>query len=133
MILDGDRLVRLTDEEWARLEPHLPKHGRTRTVAGGERDSVEAILYVLLSGCPWCDLPSAYRVSVSTTSRRFTRWQEEGVWQAMWRSLRAGMPLEERAFWACLFFDATLRPNVSAERYQRPKRMDRRVPLHLQG
>ncbi len=48
----------LTDGEWKVLEPLLPRAkalGRPRTTA--LREVVNAILYLLRSGCPWRMLP----------------------------------------------------------------------------
>ncbi len=47
----------LSDEEWARLKIHLPASklpGRLR--AHSLRDILDAIFYVLRSGCPWRDV-----------------------------------------------------------------------------
>jgi putative transposase len=50
----------LTDEQWQLLRPLLPKRnigkaGRPRTV--DQRDVLNAIFYILRSGCPWRLLP----------------------------------------------------------------------------
>jgi hypothetical protein len=48
----------LSDDEWGCLELHLPppnKRGRPRT--RGTREILNAIFYVLKSGCPWRLLP----------------------------------------------------------------------------
>ena len=48
----------LSDEQWARLEPLLPPAkpgGRPRTV--NLRAIINALLYVLRSGCAWRMLP----------------------------------------------------------------------------
>lgn len=71
----------LTDEHWARVEPHLPKHppsskgGRPRA---DDRECLEGILWLLRSGSAWqtipVDLPSG-----STCWRRLQEWSGEGV------------------------------------------------------
>src|SRR5215203_5390953 len=48
----------LTDAEWEALKPHLPapkKRGRPRTHS--PREILDAIFYILKSGCPWRLLP----------------------------------------------------------------------------
>jgi Putative transposase of IS4/5 family (DUF4096) len=48
----------LTDAEWEALEPHVPapnKRGRPRTHT--PREILNAVFYVLKSGCPWRLLP----------------------------------------------------------------------------
>src|SRR5512132_4214008 len=46
----------MTDGEWARLEPLIPAaNGRPRTT--NMREAINAILYLLRTGCPWRYLP----------------------------------------------------------------------------
>jgi transposase len=49
----------LTDEQFARLEPHLPRDtGRKARV--DDRRVISGIVHVLKSGCRWIDAPPAY-------------------------------------------------------------------------
>jgi putative transposase len=49
----------LTDAEWAVIEPHLPPvHRMGRPRVWPMREIVNAIFYVMRSGCPWRLLPS---------------------------------------------------------------------------
>jgi NAD(P)-dependent dehydrogenase (short-subunit alcohol dehydrogenase family) len=56
-------MERLTDEQWARVAPHIPKHkagkkgGRPRA---DDRGCFEGILWILRTGARWKDLPKAY-------------------------------------------------------------------------
>src|SRR5688572_20437553 len=59
----------LSDGEWECLQPHIPapnKRGRPRT--HGTREVLNAIFYVLKSGCPWRLLPK----DVERPGRPFT-------------------------------------------------------------
>ena len=47
----------LSDDEWALLEPLLPKSRKSARV--DDRKIVNAIFYVLRTGMPWRDLPAA--------------------------------------------------------------------------
>ena len=53
----------LTDEQWARIAPHLPPHppspkgGRPRAT---DRDCLEGLLWLLRTGARWRDLPKMY-------------------------------------------------------------------------
>lgn len=73
--------VRLTDAQWAQIEPHLPrprrspKGGRPRV---SHREVVEGILWVLKTGARWRDLPEGYP-SGSTCWRRLRQWHEAGT------------------------------------------------------
>jgi len=71
----------LTDEEWSLIEPFLPKPkplGRPRTTE--LRSVVNALLYMLATGCQWRMLPKEYP-PYSTVQRFFYCWRAEGLWQ----------------------------------------------------
>ena len=75
----------LTDAEWARLEPLIPpaKPGGRRDM----REAMNAILYILRTGCPWRYLPRGGFPPRSTVYNIFRNFQRDGVWNAMWESL----------------------------------------------
>jgi putative transposase len=69
-----------TDREWAEIAPLLPaaRHlGRPRT--RDLRAIVEAILYVLATGCQWRALPKDFPPR-STVQGYFYRWRDDGTW-----------------------------------------------------
>jgi putative transposase len=69
-----------TDEEWAVIEPLMPppsRLGRPR-----ERDLrviMNAILYILATGCQWRALPKDLPPR-STVQGYFYRWRDDGTW-----------------------------------------------------
>ena len=70
----------LTDGEWALIEPYLPPIkavGRPRTT--DLREVVNAILYLLRSGCPWRLLPKEFPPR-STVQRYFYAWRDDATW-----------------------------------------------------
>jgi transposase len=69
----------LNDEQWKRIEPHLPRDMDDRRVISG-------IVRVLKSGCRWCDCPPEYGPS-TTIYNRFVRWARRGVWESLFREL----------------------------------------------
>ncbi len=69
----------LTDEEWELIEPLLPPPAPAGRPRADDRKTLNAILYVLTTGCKWMDLPREYG-SYSTAWRRLKRWEEEEVW-----------------------------------------------------
>lgn len=74
-----ERLVRLKDAQWARVEPLLPPAVKTGgRNAKPHRPMVEALLWILRTGSPWRDLPSAYGPWQSVYTR-FSRWSQQGV------------------------------------------------------
>ena len=86
----------LSDEAWARLDPHLPrgKPGRPRV---DDRRVISGILHVLKTGCRWRDVPSAYGAA-GTIYNRYNRWSRRGVWQRLFERVAAtGMVPEELA------------------------------------
>ena len=48
----------LSDEEWAVLEPLMPKS--RKSARADDRKIMNAIFYVLRTGMPWRDLPERY-------------------------------------------------------------------------
>lgn len=79
---------RIPDELWERLRQLLPpaepkpKGGRPRME---DRLALEAIFYVLCTGCQWNALPRSLGGS-STVHDRFQEWQEQGVFQKFWQT-----------------------------------------------
>ena len=49
----------LTDEQFGRLEPHLPTDTRGKARVD-DRRVISGIIHVLKSGCRWGDAPFAY-------------------------------------------------------------------------
>ncbi len=68
----------LTDGEWQRISPFMPKPsrpGRPRTT--DLRHVVDALLYVASTGCQWRQLPREFP-PYSTVQGYFYRWAEDG-------------------------------------------------------
>jgi transposase len=86
--MERERTI-LTDVQWERLAPLLPPEKPvTGRPAKPHRPIVEAILWVLRTGAPWRDLPTAHG-SWSTAASRFYRWQSAGVWDRVLAALQA--------------------------------------------
>jgi putative transposase len=70
----------LTDEQWALIEALIPVYrwGRPRTLS--MRRVVNAILYLLVTGCQWAMLPKEYP-NHNSVYHHFRRWSTEGVWE----------------------------------------------------
>src|SRR6516165_400359 len=85
----------LRDAEWARLEPLIPSArpgGRPRKT--DMRAAINAILYLLRTGCPWRYLPRDSFPPRSTVYNTFRKFQRDDVWEAIWAELH--MALRER-------------------------------------
>lgn len=78
----------LTDAEWDRLGPLIPgatPGGRPRKT--DMRAAMNAIFYLLRTGCPWRYLPRDGFPPRSTVYNIFRKFQREGVWEAIWAEL----------------------------------------------
>jgi putative transposase len=78
----------LTEAEWALLAPALPEPcrlGRPRRT--DLRAVVNALLYILSTGCQWRALPRSEFPPRSTVQRYFYRWRREGLWARLNRQL----------------------------------------------
>jgi|ERR1700737_3124149 putative transposase len=82
----GPNPYRLSDDQWARIEPILPvkspsrKGGRPRE---DDRAMMDAIYFVLRTGMQWNALPREYGAS-STAHDRFQEWRDAGVFELLW-------------------------------------------------
>ena len=77
----------VTDAEWALLRPLMPEPagtGRPRTT--DLRAVVDAILYILATGCQWRALPKDFPPR-STVQGYFYRWRDDGTWHSINRSV----------------------------------------------
>jgi transposase len=81
----------LTDAQWELLVPLIPPLSPEAAYHLHERrDLVNAMLYVLRSGCPWRSLPHDLP-AWGTVYYYFRRWQREGVWDRVLETLRMQM------------------------------------------
>ena len=73
----------LTDAEWRLIEPYLPPHRpRGRRRRWSMRRIVEAIFYVLRSGCPWRLLPDSFP-PWGTVYAWFSQLRDGGVFESL--------------------------------------------------
>jgi len=75
----------LSDDQWAAIEPHLPKNqpGARRV---DDRRVISGIIHVLKTGCRWCDCPPAYGPQ-TTIYNRFNRWSRRWFWTGLVEAL----------------------------------------------
>jgi transposase len=85
----------LTDEQWALVEPLLPPPSRGgRPEKHPRRSIVDAILYVVRTGCAWRQLPADFP-PWQTVYWYFVRWEEDRVTQAMLEALREHLRVQQ--------------------------------------
>ena len=81
------RLFWLSDEAWAKIDPHLP-HGNAGKPRVDDRRVISGILHVLKVGCRWRDVPVDYGPA-TTIYNRYNRWSRRGIWQRLFERLAA--------------------------------------------
>jgi putative transposase len=78
----------LSDDEWLCISPHLPEHAhRGRPRLHGLRPILDAVFYVLKSGCPWRMLPREFP-PWKTVYDWFRRWRIDGTFERLNAALR---------------------------------------------
>lgn len=81
----------LTDAQFARIAPHLPKDTRGKPRVD-DRRVISGIIHVLKSGGRWVDAPADYGPR-KTLYNRYVRWAAKGVWSGLFQALAgAGGP-----------------------------------------
>ena len=88
----------LTDAQWALIEPNLPLEpdfGRPRKT--DMRDVVDAILYILRTGCQWRYLPIDFPPK-STVWRYFDAWRKDGTLDRVHDALRRKVRAAEKPY-----------------------------------
>lgn len=93
---DGQRYSSdLTDAEWALVEPMIPparRGGRPRDV--NVREVLNAILYVLWTGCQWKALPKEFPPK-STAHHYFMLWDWDGTLERLHHALYVAVREQE--------------------------------------
>ena len=79
----------LTEEQWARLRPllRLDRSGPGRPIELDMRAVVDAIFYILRTGCQWDELPSEYP-NHNSVYYHYAKWRDDGTWQTINQLLR---------------------------------------------
>jgi transposase len=88
----------LTDAQWTLIEPHLPaapSGGRPRKTP--LRDVVDAIFYLLRTGCQWRYLPKDFPPK-STVWRYFNQWRHDGTLDTIHDLLRKKVRTAEKPY-----------------------------------
>ncbi|MGZ5558022.1 MAG: transposase, partial [Methylobacter sp.] len=79
----------MNDKKWALIKPLLPSalpKGRPRRV--GLRELINAIVYIVRSGCAWRLLPHEFP-AWQTVYGYYRCWTTNGMWQRIHDTLRA--------------------------------------------
>src|SRR5213082_3081547 len=85
----------ITDEQWAFLEPHLPVYPGGRPRKTDLRAVVDAVFYILRTGCQWRYLPKDFPPK-STVWRYFDECRHSGTLEAIHDTLRDRVRRKEK-------------------------------------
>ena len=103
---------RMPDELWQRIEPLLPPRKphplgchRPRV---DDRRAMDAIFFVLRTGCQWNALNPTGLCSSSSAHRRFQEWTEAGGFLALWQSGLAAYEALQGIDWEWLAMDGAI-------------------------
>lgn len=102
----------LTDQQWKRIEPLLPKIPRKKRGRPPKdvRKVFEGILWILRSGARWRDLPKDFGVSASVCWKRLRLWEEHDVWLRLWRAFLSELDQRGKLDWDETFLDGSFAP-----------------------
>ena len=75
----------LSDEQFAKIEQHLPGDTRGRERVD-DRRVISGIIHVLKSGGRWIDAPPDHGPR-KTLYNRFVRWADKGIWVRLFETL----------------------------------------------
>lgn len=101
---------RVPDEMWKRIKPLLPperpkpKGGHPRN---DDRQMMDAIYYVLRTGCQWKALPRTIAAG-SSAHDRFQEWLQAGVFDKMWEAGLFTYDQRKRIRWGWQAMDAAM-------------------------
>ena len=82
----------ISDELWERIRPLLPVHVPKPHPLGchrprvDDRKAMNAIFFVMRTGCPWKALDATGICGASTAHNRFQEWRKAGVFQKLWEA-----------------------------------------------
>ncbi len=80
----GMQFKELTDKQWKMMSQHIPKPAHTGRPRSNDRMILNGIIYVLISGCRWSEMPKKYGDD-STANLRLRKWQQKGIWKKILR------------------------------------------------
>ena len=75
------------------------------------RKVLNSILYILITGCRWCDLPKGTQWGARSTSHRwFEKWKENGTLERIKQGMLSIAQLNEMIDWESSSLDGSFSP-----------------------
>src|SRR5512136_710504 len=97
----------LSDSQWKFIRFHLPPQPRVGRKRADDRKTINGILFVLMTGCRWRDVPRCYG-SYVTMWKRLKRWSKDGVWDRILSALQECAYLKGKLSLTVVSVDSTL-------------------------
>jgi putative transposase len=87
----------ITDAQWVLIEPQLPVYPGGRPRKTDLRDVIDALFYILRTGCQWRYLPKDFPPK-STVWRYFDEWRHNGTLDIIHDQLRTKVRTAEKPY-----------------------------------
>ena len=104
-----DEEIYVSDAQWEVLAGQIEGQGRIGRPRVDDRQMLNGILHVLVSGCRWNDLPREYG-HYSTVWRRRRRWSADGTLLRLWRHLLGKLDEAGKLDWEHCALDGSYVP-----------------------
>jgi transposase len=106
------RQWRIPDDLWTKIEPLLPP-GKPHPLGChrprvNNREAMNAIFFVLRTGCQWNALNATGICSSSSAHRRFQEWVAAGVFSAIWAMALKEYEQQKGLDWAWQSMDGAM-------------------------
>lgn len=109
MLSRGD----LTDDEWAVLEPLLPKSNSRCGRWRDHRQVINGIIYRVSTRCQWRELPARFG-PWQTIHKRHMLWSADGTWETLLRHVQAVADSEGDIDWDINIDSTSIRAHLHA-------------------
>ena len=116
---------RIPDTLWRKMEPLLPPRKPhplgCHNPRVPDRSAMNAILFVLRTGCQWGALDATGICSHASAHRRFTEWRDAGVFEEFWRQGLLEYDEAEGLDWSWCAMDGAMTKALLGGGENRPK------------
>jgi len=108
------RFEGVSDEQWDAMKAYFPQRsenpGRGHPPTAPRR-VVNSILYILITGSRWCDLPPQPQFAPRSTSHRWhVRWLKDATWSRFEQGMLSMAQLAQMIDWQASSIDASFSP-----------------------
>ena len=91
--------IYVTDRHWALISGKIKGQGKMGRPRRDDRECLNGIIHVLVSGCKWNDLPRDYG-HYSTVWRRLKLWCKDGTLLVIWRHVLGQLDVANKIDWS---------------------------------